>query len=110
MFADKSLGRGAHEQRRLVTRGLEARAPSRARSDGGGALVVRGAQARPWRRRLQEAQALVGLRPETCTVWSVRDSIYCDSLSDTWCPLPLVAIGTVLQEYSLWASEVDIYL
>lgn len=47
MFADKSLGRDAHEQRRLVTRGLEARAPARARSDGGGTLVVRGAQARP---------------------------------------------------------------
>lgn len=94
MIADKPLGCGANEQRWLVARGLEARAPARARSDGGRALVVRGAQARPWRRRLQEAQAVVGLRPETCTVWSVRDSIYRGSLSDTWCPLPLVAIGT----------------
>lgn len=47
MIADKPLGCGANEQRWLVARGLEARAPARARTDGGGALVVRGAQARP---------------------------------------------------------------
>lgn len=47
MIADKPLGCGTNEQRRIVARGLEARAPARARTDGGGALVVRGAQARP---------------------------------------------------------------
>lgn len=47
MFSDKPLGCGAHEQRWFVARGVEARAPARPRSDGGGALVVRGTQARP---------------------------------------------------------------
>lgn len=107
--ADKPLGRGAHEQWRLFTCGLEARAPACTSADRGGALVIRRAEARPRRCRIQEAQAVVGLRPVTCTVWSVSDSIYCDHSSDTWCPLPLVAIGSVLQcwEYSLWTSEVQ---